>query len=205
MRMSQTINLIAPAFVKAQRQVEGARKDKVNGGFKSKYADLTSVWEACRVALVSNDLAVMQLPVTDANGLGVETVLLHSSGEWIAESFTLPFPVSKDGSVKIDAHAGCSCITYARRYALASLMGICPEDDDGNAATAAAQDMRSECTLALKDASEMGMDAYAVAWDRIGPEGRKAVGPSAHASFKASAARVDARRAKEANGATAAV
>lgn len=198
MRMSASIEKLAPAFVKAQREVEGARKDKANPHLKSKYADLSSVWDACRLALQLNDLAVVQMPVSSDNGVGVETMLVHVSGEWLAESFTLPFPVRKDGSIDINAQAGGSCITYARRYALAALMGVCPEDDDGNAAADAGRKRFEELMLALKQAAAEGTGAYQEAWGKLSPEGRKAVGTLNHNSFKAQASVADAR--KQVNG-----
>lgn len=190
MQHSETVKQLSAAFVKAQRMVEGAKKDKANPFFKSTYADLESVWEACRTALTANDLGVIQFPISSEAGVGVETVLVHASGEWMSEGYVLPFPVGKGGEVKVDAQAGCSCITYARRYALAALMGVCPEDDDGNAATAASRDAKQVAVARLKNASEQGLTAYKKAWQDIGQEMRQAIGPQVHEGFKATAAAV---------------
>lgn len=119
------------ALAKAQGKIEGALKDKSNPHFRSKYADLGAVWDACRQALSENGIGVLQFPdvVEGERGLRVvvETTLTHESG--YERSFRLPMPVSKP-----DAQGIGSAITYARRYALMAAVGIAPEDDDVNAA-----------------------------------------------------------------------
>lgn len=131
MRTSDTIKELACALAKAQAVMAGAKKDATNPHFKSRYADLASVWEACREALTANGIAVVQMTTTSADDeVVVETRLCHSSGEWIEG--TLAIPVSKT-----DAQGYGSALTYARRYALAAAVGIAPEDDDGNAAASA--------------------------------------------------------------------
>lgn len=130
MNHSEQINELAEALAKAQGQIEGAKKDSANPFFKSKYADLASVWEACRVQLSSNGLSVTQCPEESENGIAIETMLLHSSGQWIKSRYTMPVS-------KLDAQAVGSAITYARRYALSAIIGIAPEDDDGNSAAKA--------------------------------------------------------------------
>lgn len=124
---SEKIDELGAALAKAQGQIEGAKKDSANPFFKSKYADLASVWDACRKHLSENGLSVTQCPEEAENGISIETMLLHSSGQWIKSRYTMPVS-------KIDAQAVGSAITYARRYALASIVGVAPEDDDGNAA-----------------------------------------------------------------------
>ncbi len=131
-KQSATIGKLAEALAKAQSKLLPAAKDSENPFFKSKYADLASVWEACRAALTENGLAVVQLAHSTEKGVGVETMLVHSSGEFISESLEVP-------AAKHDAQAFGSAITYARRYGLAAMVGVAPEDDDGNAAAKAAQ------------------------------------------------------------------
>lgn len=128
MEQSETINELAAALSKAQGQIKGALKDSANPFFKSKYADLSSVWEACREPLSANGLAVIQTTCDSPNGVSVVTTLAHSSGQWIRGHMTLE---PKD---KTPQGYGSS-ITYARRYALAAIVGVAPEDDDGNAAS----------------------------------------------------------------------
>ena len=132
MNKSEQINELAAALSKAQGEIKGALKDSANPFFKSKYADLASVWDACRDHLAKNGLSVIQMPETsDTGGIAVETLLAHSGGQWISSRFVVPI-------AKPDAQSIGSAITYARRYALAAMVGVAPEDDDGNAATKAA-------------------------------------------------------------------
>jgi hypothetical protein len=127
---SESVGAIAKAMAKVQATVEGASKGKVNPAFKSKYADLSSVWEACREPLSANGLAIVQFPGEMVeNRMTMTTQLLHESGEWMRATLSIPLS-------KVDAQGYGSCVTYARRYALAAVVGICPEDDDGNAASA---------------------------------------------------------------------
>lgn len=122
---------LAAALAKAQGAIEGAKKDKKNDHFRSKYADLASVWEACRKPLTDNGLSVIQLPCeAPAGSVGLETILLHESGEFLSKTFFMPV---KDAG---NPQAVGSAITYARRYALAAFVSVCPDDDDGNAAAA---------------------------------------------------------------------
>lgn len=127
--MSEHINELAMALAKAQGEMRGAKKDTTNPFFKSKYADLASVWEACREALSKNNLAVVQPTKATDHGTVVVTMLLHSSGQWISGEMDV-LPKSPD------AQALGSAITYARRYALSSMVGIAPEEDDGEGAMA---------------------------------------------------------------------
>jgi len=129
MEMSEQINELAKALSVAQGQIKGALKDSNNPFFKSKYADLSSVWEACREQLSKNGLSVIQT-TCDApdKGVSVVTTLAHESGQWVRGHLTLE---PKD---KTPQGYG-SAITYARRYALAAIVGVAPEDDDGNAAS----------------------------------------------------------------------
>lgn len=129
MQKSEQINELATALAKAQASVKAALKDHSNPFFKSKYADLSSVWEACRKALSENGLSVSQLPSTgEGQAVGLETMLLHSSGQWLSEKMTAPV-------AKWDAQGIGSAITYLRRYALAAMVGVvADEDDDGEKA-----------------------------------------------------------------------
>ncbi len=126
---------VSPEFAKAlvlvQGSLEEAKKDKSNPAFRSKYADLGSCWDACRDALQGNNIAVLQLPTTSPPGyVGLETRLIYgSTGESISSTFTVPL---KDAT---NAQALGSSLTYARRYALCSFLGICGEDDDGDKAS----------------------------------------------------------------------
>lgn len=126
---SQEIGELAAALAVAQGEITGALKDSANPFFKSKYADLASVWDACRTSLSKNGLAVMQVASTGDNGAAVvTTTLAHKSGQWIRGTLALM-------PVKSDPQGMGSAYTYARRYALAAMVGVAQIDDDANAAS----------------------------------------------------------------------
>jgi hypothetical protein len=127
MNSSEKINELATALCKAQAAMGGAVKDSANPFFKSSYADLTSVIKAIKQPFADNDLSYTQFPVSDENGIGVVTRLMHNSGQWMELGYTLPI-------VKKDPQAAGSAITYARRYALQSMAGIPTADDDAESA-----------------------------------------------------------------------
>jgi ERF superfamily len=138
MLTSETIDKIAPAFVKAQASCNGAKKSSNNPHFKSKYADLGAVWDACQSALEGNKLSVLQgLGEVIDGKMQIETMLLHDSGQWIKSLASIPLP-------KADPQGYGSASTYARRYTLAALMGIVQEDDDGNAASRPQPEKKAE-------------------------------------------------------------
>ena len=108
-----------------------AKKDTANPFYKSRYADLAACWDAVQVALPPNGLSVIQLTrASEKDEVIVVTRLCHSSGEWIEGELSLPVS-------KADAQGYGSALTYARRYGLCAIVGIAPEEDDGNAAAQA--------------------------------------------------------------------
>lgn len=128
MKTSELIADLAGALSKAQGEIKGAVKDSSNPFFKSSYADLSSIWNACREALSKNNLAVIQTASMGEHGVTVSTRLVHASGQWVEEDLTVM-------PSKVDPQGIGSTITYLRRYALAAITGVAPEDDDANAAT----------------------------------------------------------------------
>lgn len=124
-------NSIAIALATAQLNMGKALKSANNPHFRSKYADLASVTDACMPALNEAGIAVIQPTTDDESGRYVETILIHGeSGESL--KCRVPLLVSKQ-----DMQGYGSAVTYARRYGLMSMAGIAPEDDDGNAAAKA--------------------------------------------------------------------
>ena len=115
------------ALAAAQAEMSKALKDSSNPAFKSKYADLASVMDACMPALGKHGIAVFQPTFDDETGRYVKTVFAHVSGEMI--ECRVPLIVNKN-----DMQGYGSAVTYARRYGLMGMAGIAPEDDDGNAA-----------------------------------------------------------------------
>lgn len=127
---SEQINELATALAKAQGQIRNAAMDRKNPHYKSKYADLASVWDACRGPLSANNLSVVQTMIRAESGqTELVTTLFHASGQWIRGY--LPLTPSKN-----DAQAIGSAITYARRQSLAAIAGVAPDDDDDDGETA---------------------------------------------------------------------
>ena len=122
---SESIAKIAPALLQAQKKIGSAVKGSTNPFFHSSYADLGSVMEACKDALNDNGITVLQPVGTLENEVYVETILLHESGEFIADRMNI------NAKSESDPQAQGSAITYARRYGLQSICFIPSEDDDG--------------------------------------------------------------------------
>ena len=126
---SPELDQLATALALAQGSIQPAIRDRTNPAFKSSYADLASTWDACRVALSTNGLAVSQHPGRLEDGsVTVTTMLLHKSGQHITSVCSA---LPRDAS---PASVG-SVVTYLRRYGLAAAVGVSPEDDDGQAAS----------------------------------------------------------------------
>lgn len=124
---SETINELATALAKAQGEIASASKSSENPHFRSRYADLASVWDACRASLSKNGLSVIQTVGQDEAGFVLNTTLCHSSGQWIESQMHLLL-------AKQDMQGLGSAITYARRYSLASIVGVAQDDDDAEGA-----------------------------------------------------------------------
>ena len=129
MKQSESITDLATALCLAQAEMGGAIKDSTNPFFNSSYADLTSVIKVIKEPFAKWGLSFVQLPVTSAggNGVGVSTMLMHKSGQWLQGEYLLPMD-------KLTPQGAGSAITYARRYALQSLVGIPSVDDDSELA-----------------------------------------------------------------------
>jgi hypothetical protein len=128
MKTSPTLAKIAPALLAAQAEITWACKDSTNPHFNNRYADLQSVIEAIKPALNKHGVFFSQHPTpSDAGTLGLTTILLHSSGEWIEDTAIIPLP-------KNDPQGYGSAMTYGRRYGLAAICGLFQADDDGEAA-----------------------------------------------------------------------
>jgi hypothetical protein len=128
MVMSQSINKVAAALVAAQSEMESAFKGSKNPFFKSSFADLNSVREACQPVLNKHKVAVLQ-PVIQKDGKSfVRTLLLHESGEYYGSDTEILTTKQND------PQAYGSGISYARRYGLQALVNLGASDDDGEAA-----------------------------------------------------------------------
>lgn len=119
---------IATALVKAQKEFGPALKKSNNPHFKSRYVDLAGCVEAVIDALNNNGIFINQHTYEHNEGIVIETVFLHESGEQM-NCGRLFFPANK-----LDPQGFMSCLTYIRRASLMTATGQAPEDDDGNAA-----------------------------------------------------------------------
>ena len=124
---SQTVGKLAEALCKAQAEIKNAVRDSENPFFKSHYADLASVREAYQPAFTKHGLALVQMPYAKDGRVGVETMLMHSSGEWVKAGADVK-------PVKDDPQSYGSAVTYLRRYSAAAFAGLATEDDDGEGA-----------------------------------------------------------------------
>lgn len=131
MNKSDGIQELAAALVAAHAEISGVAKSAANPFFKSKYAPLDAVVESVKPPLLKHGIVIVQGVQEAEDGVAIETMLLHKSGQWL--SSTLRLPASKQ-----DAQGYGSAITYGRRYGLMAICGVPAEDDDGNAATATA-------------------------------------------------------------------
>lgn len=128
-KTSESISKISSALIKAQQEIKVAMFDASNPHFKSRYASLGSVVEACKEALNKNKIVFMQGAHSDKDlpkMVSVSTRLIHESGEYIEDTISVPY-------AQDTPQAYGSSLTYARRYGLSALLGIVSdEDDDGN-------------------------------------------------------------------------
>jgi hypothetical protein len=136
---SESTSKIIPAFVAALTEAQDVTKNKqVNAGqLRYAYADLATVLDQLKPVLTTNQLAVSQ----SASDSGVQTILLHTSGEWLA------FPPLNVAKTQNTPQAHGSAISFARRYAILAAFNIATEDDDGQAAARPADPLISSSQL----------------------------------------------------------
>ena len=126
-RHSDSVAKIAKALLAAQRNIDGVAKDGTNPFHKSRYATLPDVIEAVKPALNDAGIVVVQATFQAEGGIGIQTTLLHESGEWISDELVMPM-------AKADPQGAGSAITYGRRYGLSALVGLRAVDDDAELA-----------------------------------------------------------------------
>lgn len=134
---SECINELAAALSKAQGEMQAAIKDSINPFFKSKYADLGSVWDAARPVLCKHGLCIMQTTDVLGDKNILITTLAHSSGQWMKSSILI-------NPTKNDSQGVGAAMTYLRRYSLAAMVGVVTEDDDGETAVGRGQSERKQ-------------------------------------------------------------
>ena len=144
MEHSDTVGKLAEALVSVQSKLKPLRRNAENPFFKSSYTDLAALSETILPLLAAAGIALVQ----GGDGSTLDTILLHTSGEWIRTSLPMP---SESNPQKLG-----SSITYFRRYALAAIVGAVSEgeDDDGNAASHPPARQPSAQSPAIRPASE---------------------------------------------------
>jgi len=146
MQTSESIKEIAIAMCEFQKKIGVIKKTSENPFFKSKYANLSDILSAVQEPLAEVGLSFVQFP---SGSYGLETMLMHISGEWIRESYIMT-------PVKNDPQGAGSVITYQRRYALGAILGLnIDEDDDGNSGSQLRPQAISASKIILKDGSEL--------------------------------------------------
>src|SRR5437879_11720745 len=134
-RSSETIGAIAGALAKAQIELANPEKSLIatihspfprEGDRSFRYASLSSGLDLVRKSLGRHEIATVQTTSIDegAGLIRLTTTLAHSSGEWVASDWPVR-PVSETAP----PHRRGAALTYARRYALFTLVGVAGEDD----------------------------------------------------------------------------
>lgn len=163
MTTSESIEKLAAALVQVQATAGPALKQSNNPAFRSKYADLSAVWEAVREPLAKAGVAVVQEAVLTDLGVAVSTRLIHASGQWL-ETEPLTVPLNKR-----DAHGVGSGVSYGKRYSLSAALGVVADDDDGNAAVGTAP------AKAAPPAPPAGLEAFKASMEKAAGDGLEAL------------------------------
>lgn len=125
---SEEIGTLADAIVACQGDLQNVTSDAENPHFRNRYASLPHILDTVRPVLRKHGLAVIQLPTNEDARVGVRTILMHKSGQFLSSSYTVP-------TTRADPQQAGSAITYCRRYSLAAVLGIGQEDDDAEGAS----------------------------------------------------------------------
>ena len=145
--MSEEIGHLSAALVKAQSEVDNAVKNATNPHFRSSYANLEAVLFTVKPILAKHDLSVVQFPGYEDGVCTLSTIVLHKTGEWLQSKAGAPLDKPTAWSVG-------SCVTYLRRYSLASICQIAQEDDDGSAASEPSNPKPAKQTKPAKKATK---------------------------------------------------
>ncbi len=132
MKISESIKELSTALSKFQGEVKNPHNEATNPQYKSKYAPLDVVINTIKPLLSKHGLSFIQSTSTEGESVGITTLLLHESGEWIeSDTMFLPAYQLKGGGVKeFNAQGIGSSTTYGRRYQLSAMLGLSSEDDD---------------------------------------------------------------------------
>lgn len=171
MNKSETIGKLSLALSKAQAEMPEVKKNAQNPFLKNKYADLGAVIEASRNVLAKNELAVTQFPVSDGDKIGVTTLLAHSSGEWLEDTILISATDAKGLSF---AQSAGVVISYLRRYAWASILGMYADEDTDGHAPKSSEPIRQSGKVSPEKSDERteAVKAFSASFNAI-PQARK--------------------------------
>jgi hypothetical protein len=178
MNKSDSITDLAAALAATQAEMPPAPMNSVNPFLKNKYADLGAIIKTCAPIMAKHGLSVTQHPYSDGATIGVTTLLMHKSGQWLESELSMPLA---DERGKSSAQVAGSIITYLRRYALASVLGMyADEDTDGHTEGGKTQPERTQAqptkTVEKPPANGNGKPAamtYEIACAMVGGDGKK--------------------------------
>ena len=142
MERSEQVNELAAALAKAQGAIANAPKDGAisSGSKRYRYATLASIWDACRTHLSTNNLAVTQGAQVGPAGITLTTLLMHGSGQFVSNELVMPISSRDEKGIG-------QAMTYARKYALAAMVGVAPDDDEPGRAGAVRESASSSEAL----------------------------------------------------------
>ena len=168
MEHSETLGKLAKALATFQAEVKDPARDGENPHFKSKYVPIDGLLAAVRPKAAKHGLSIVQSTVGNGQEIGVTTMILHESGEWLMTDALTIRPAQSNPQ-------GCmSAVTYARRYSLSAALGVAwDDDDDGNAASTPPPKEAKQKTKAPAKQKEESVepveqvDAKAVAWHKV--------------------------------------
>lgn len=187
MKTSENINELATALAAFQVQLQTLSKDKQGHGYK--YAPLDVVTDAIREKLASNGLSYVQMPapapIEMGPSVGLTTRLMHTSGQWMESTYSIPVPASKRMN---EAQAYGAALSYARRYALTAMLGIVADEDTDGAVDAPKQQAKPAKPVTanqLKALHAAGSELYGEKWDAERPRLVAWVSGNAASSSKA--------------------
>lgn len=173
---SESITHLAAALALAQAEMPSVPMNSVNPFLKNKFADLGAVIETSRPILAKHKLSISQFPTSEGDRVGVTSILMHESGEWVEETITMPLADEKGKSA---AQVAGSIVTYLRRYAWSAMLGLyADEDTDGNGHEKKVEPVKREMTEAEKrhavltawSALIKRADEAEVAWEPLTPK-----------------------------------
>lgn len=153
MNKSTSLMEIAKALTLAQAEMKPVAMNSVNPFLKNRFADLGAMIEASRPVLAKHGLSLSQFPTVGEHGdVGITTILMHASGEWLENTVALPLETEKG---KSQAQVAGSIITYLRRYSWAAVLGLYADEDlDGAQAAQRQTDVKKAAAQSAGDNGE---------------------------------------------------